>query len=126
MIEGSKISELETTVALIETGQSEILRVVYDQERKNEVIKQKPVPGQTASSVTIVSEKGVKSDVRNDKERAAYYAAIKEKQAKLNDSQREHVRKIMSEKIKANPQWTARDRGTLYLKVMDHVIQHGR
>lgn len=77
----------------------------------------------TVRTITIVSERGKKSDVRQGEERARYYQAIKERQARMSDKQREIVREVMAEKIKANPQWTPRDKGTLYLKVMDHVIE---
>ena len=80
----------------------------------------------TVRQITIVSERGKKSDVRQGEERARYYQAIKDRQAKLSDRQKEIVREVMAEKIKAHPQWTPRDRGTLYLKVMDHVIEGGR
>lgn len=111
-------NNLDKAVATIARGDGDSFRVAYDKKLHEEVAKK--------YKTRVTATKGIKSDVRQGDEKKEYYAKMKQKFAALSKEQQAEVRKIMAEKSKAKPNMTPRDKGTLYLKVLDYVGKKGQ
>ena len=61
-----------------------------------------------------------------DEDRRKFGEYVRKRMSKMNEEQRRQVGKIMHEKSKGNPGMSDRQKGEMFIKILDHVEREGR
>lgn len=116
IVEISADGDLENLSATISVSGSEVTTLQFDPARL------KPTNEQVLAGARI-------QDTRpkpTDEERRKFGELVRDRMSKMSEEQRRQVGQIMQEKSKGNPGLTDRQKGELFIKVLDHVGREGR
>ena len=113
-IDGSE--DLEKVAARIATGAGAVITVRFDEGQL------KPGEGKPAAAAVPTTPRGPDSrPLPTDEERRKFGEWVKKRMANFSEVQKRKVGEIMQEKMKANPSMTDRQKGEVFVKILDYV-----
>jgi len=111
MVEIDSNADLENVTASFSVNGGEVVTVQFGDEQLN--------PTGTSSITATNKSKGkpppTKEEIRK------FGGWVRERMSKMTDDQKKQVGQIMQEKMKANPKLTDRQKGEIFVKVLDYV-----
>ena len=109
--------ELEQLVASISVSGGEVVNVRYDREGVARSMKARP----SASGGPSVPRETDKRALPTDEDRRKFGEYIKKRQAAMTPEQRKKIGEMFGAQAKKNPKMSDRQKGELYIRVMNHV-----
>ena len=109
--------ELEQLVASISVSGGEVVNVRYDREGVARSMKARP----SASGGPSVPRETDKRALPTDEDRRKFGEYIKKRQAAMTPEQRHKIGEMFGAQAKKNPKMSDRQKGELYIRVMNHV-----
>ena len=116
---------IEDSIVTVTDGNGQSFRVGFDEKAHGELMKQRSARLAEARKKKKEAEaqNGQKKPERppTDEEKRKFAEAAKQKWGALNEAQRAEARRLIGEKFRANPGMSSRERGAVYMKILDHV-----
>lgn len=119
--EGWKVVEIEgnpdlgQVSATISIDGGEVVTVKYDQKQLN------PSEGRTGLASVAVPRGEDKRPLPTQEERRKFGEWVKQRMSNFTDEQKRRVGEIMQEKMKANPNLSDRQKGQVFVQILDYV-----
>ncbi|MFT5465815.1 MAG: hypothetical protein ACI8UO_000911 [Verrucomicrobiales bacterium] len=117
IVEISSIDNLEELTAKISISGSAVTTLQFDQDRV------KPPRDRKAASGGGHKDNRAKP---TDEEKRKFSEHVRGRMGKMSEEQRRRVGHLMHEKSKANPKMSDRQKGELFVKILDHVEREGK
>ena len=116
MVGVSPGTSLDVAAAQILVAGGEVVTLHFDQRQLH------PVPSPNGGGVQIPKGTDNRSKPTDD-ERRKFGEFVRDRMAKMSDDQKKEAGKIMGEKMKENPNLSDRQKGEVFISILDHV--HG-
>ncbi len=114
MMEVEKNADLEKVSATIAVTGGELVTLHFDESQLK--------PGDGKSPNGLKAPQGPDNRSRpTDEEKRKFGEWVRGRMSKMSDEQKKRVGKIMQEKMKANPKLSDRQKGEVFVKILDHV-----
>ncbi|MDF1859176.1 MAG: hypothetical protein P1U87_03110 [Verrucomicrobiales bacterium] len=115
MVEVDPHIDLEKVSATISVNGGELVTLQFDEKQLHPEAKAKGIDGIQAS------EKNARRPPPTQEEKRKFGEWVRGRMSKMSDAQKKRVGQIMQEKMKANPKLTDRQKGEIFVKILDHV-----
>lgn len=111
MVEVESNADLANVSATISVAGGELVTVQFDAEQLH--------PEQRAAIKATNASKG--KPPPSDEEKRKFGEFVRGRMSKMSEQQRKRVGQIMQEKMKANPKLSDRQKGEIFVKILDYV-----
>lgn len=119
MVKVESTNELDKLTATISVAGGEEITLQFDGKQLN------PEPKKGIAAIRA-SAANARKPPPTDEEKQKFGEWVRGRMSKMSDAQKKRVGQIMHEKMKANPKLTDRQKGEIFVKILDHVESEKR
>jgi len=116
MVEVATHAEPSKVSATISVNGGELVTLQFDEKQ----LHPEQSPAASKSSIKVSSGPDKRPPPTKD-ERRKFGEWVRDRMSKMSDDQKKRVGQIMQEKMKGNPKLSDRQKGDVFVKILDHV-----